>query len=94
LDAAGGLRLRVCLLVGREFVDDLHLDEQLAEWMATIADVRIHGTVEAAIRRELAKERGIHAVARAVGVGAGPVGRTRRSRRSVQRVRAEPARTV
>jgi DNA invertase Pin-like site-specific DNA recombinase len=35
--------------------------------------------VEAAIRRELAKGRGIHAVARAVGVGAG----------TVQRVRAE-----
>jgi hypothetical protein len=35
--------------------------------------------VEAAIRRELAKRRGIHAVARAVGVGAG----------TVQRVRAE-----
>ena len=31
-------------LPGREFVDDVHLHEQLAEWMATIADVRIHGT--------------------------------------------------
>jgi transposase len=31
-------------LPGREFIDDVHLDEQLAEWMATIADVRIHGT--------------------------------------------------
>jgi hypothetical protein len=31
-------------LPGREFVDDVHLYEQLAEWMATIADVRIHGT--------------------------------------------------
>jgi transposase len=31
-------------LPGREFVDDLHLDEQLGEWMTTIADVRIHGT--------------------------------------------------
>jgi len=31
-------------LPGREFVDDRHLHEQLAEWMATIADVRIHGT--------------------------------------------------
>jgi hypothetical protein len=40
--------------------------------------------VEAAIRRELAKGRGIHAVARAVSVGA----------RTVQRVRAEPARTA
>jgi transposase len=31
-------------LPGREFVDDLHLDEQPGEWMTTIADVRIHGT--------------------------------------------------
>jgi transposase len=31
-------------LPGREFVDDVHLHEQLVEWMATIADVRIHGT--------------------------------------------------
>jgi len=29
---------------GREFIDDVHLHEQLAEWMTTIADVRIHGT--------------------------------------------------
>ena len=40
---------------------------------------RVGEKVEAAIRRELAKGRGIHAVARAVGVGAG----------TVQRVRAE-----
>jgi transposase len=31
-------------LPGREFVDDVHLEEQLGEWMTTIADVRIHGT--------------------------------------------------
>src|SRR5262249_53836746 len=31
-------------LPGRQFVDDVHLDEQLGEWMTTIADVRIHGT--------------------------------------------------
>jgi transposase len=31
-------------LPGREFVDEVHLHEQLAEWMTTIADVRIHGT--------------------------------------------------
>ena len=31
-------------LPGREFLDEVHLHEQLAEWMATIADVRIHGT--------------------------------------------------
>jgi hypothetical protein len=31
-------------LVGREFVDDLHLGEDLLGWMATIADQRIHGT--------------------------------------------------
>jgi len=31
-------------LPGREFVDEVHLHEQLEEWMVTIADVRIHGT--------------------------------------------------
>jgi len=31
-------------LPGREFVDDVHLDEALVEWMATVADVRLHGT--------------------------------------------------
>ena len=31
-------------LPGREFVDDVHLDEQLGEGMTTISDVRIHGT--------------------------------------------------
>jgi DNA invertase Pin-like site-specific DNA recombinase len=45
---------------------------------------RVGEKVEAAIRCELAKGRGIHAVARAVGVGAG----------TVQRVRAEVARTA
>src|SRR6266536_2590269 len=33
-----------CFLPGREFVDDVHLHEQVGEWMATIADVRLHGT--------------------------------------------------
>jgi DNA invertase Pin-like site-specific DNA recombinase len=50
----------------------------------TLGRPRVGEKVEAAIRRELAKGRGIHAVARAVGVGAG----------TVQRVRAEPARTA
>jgi DNA invertase Pin-like site-specific DNA recombinase len=45
---------------------------------------RVGEKVEAAIHRELAKGRGIHAVARAVGVGAG----------TVQRVRSELARTA
>ncbi len=31
-------------LVGREFVDDVHLDEALLDWTVTIADQRIHGT--------------------------------------------------
>ncbi len=31
-------------LVGRAFVDDVHLDEDLLEWITTIADQRIHGT--------------------------------------------------
>lgn len=32
-------------LPGRTFIDQCDFDEQLAEWMATVADVRIHGTV-------------------------------------------------
>ena len=44
---------------------------------------RVSDKVEQAIRRELAKGRGIHTVAKAVGVGTG----------TVQRVRAELART-
>jgi transposase len=31
-------------LVGREFVDDVHLGDALLDWTATIADQRIHGT--------------------------------------------------
>ncbi len=31
-------------LPGREFVDDLHLDEELLTWTTTVADPRIHGT--------------------------------------------------
>jgi transposase len=31
-------------LPGRRFVDDLDFGEQLAEWVTTIADVRVHGT--------------------------------------------------
>jgi transposase len=31
-------------LPGRTFVDRVDFDEQLSEWMATVADVRIHGT--------------------------------------------------
>ncbi len=31
-------------LVGREFVDDVHLGEDLLEWTTTTADQRIHGT--------------------------------------------------
>src|SRR5947209_5374386 len=31
-------------LPGRTFVDDTDFREQLTEWMATIADVRVHGT--------------------------------------------------
>jgi transposase len=31
-------------LPGRAFIDDVHFDEALLEWMATVADVRLHGT--------------------------------------------------
>ncbi|MFA5028808.1 MAG: IS21 family transposase, partial [Candidatus Methylomirabilota bacterium] len=31
-------------LPGREFADDLHLDEDLLTWTTTVADLRIHGT--------------------------------------------------
>ena len=46
-------------LPGREFVDDVHLHEQLAEWNATIADVRVHGTThERPIDRFAQEQRG------------------------------------
>jgi len=45
-------------LPGREFVDDVHLHEQLAEWMATIADVRIHGTTHERPIDRFAQEQG------------------------------------
>jgi transposase len=31
-------------LPGRQFIDDLHLGEELGTWMSTVADQRIHGT--------------------------------------------------
>lgn len=36
--------MRRNFLPGRRFVDDRDFDEQLAEWTATTADVRVHGT--------------------------------------------------
>jgi transposase len=44
-------------LPGREFVDDVDLDEQLGEWMTTIADVRIHGTTHERPIERFAQER-------------------------------------
>ena len=44
-------------LAGRRFRDDLDLSEQLAEWMATVADVRVHGTTHERPLDRFARER-------------------------------------
>ncbi|HKY32956.1 MAG TPA: IS21 family transposase [Candidatus Polarisedimenticolia bacterium] len=46
-------------LAGREFVDDLDLHEQLLEWMATVADVRIHGTTHERPLDRFTQERAV-----------------------------------
>jgi hypothetical protein len=35
---------KINFLPGRSFYDDPHFDEELTEWTATIADLRVHGT--------------------------------------------------
>ena len=44
-------------LAGRRFRDDLDFTEQLQEWMATIADVRVHGTTHERPIDRFARER-------------------------------------
>ena len=44
-------------LPGRVFVDDRDLDEQLAQWMAEVADLRIHGTTHERPRDRFAREQ-------------------------------------
>jgi hypothetical protein len=44
-------------LPGRTFVDRVDFDEQLSEWMAIIADVRIHGTTHERPIDRFARER-------------------------------------
>jgi transposase len=44
-------------LPGRRFVDQADFDEQLREWNATIADVRIHGTTHERPAERFAQER-------------------------------------
>ena len=44
-------------LAGRRFHDDLDFNEQLAEWMATVADVRVHGTTHERPIDRFARER-------------------------------------
>lgn len=44
-------------LPGRTFVDDRDLDEQLAQWMAEVADLRIHGTTHERPRDRFAREQ-------------------------------------
>ena len=44
-------------LAGRRFRDDLDFNEQLAEWMATVADVRVHGTTHERPLDRFARER-------------------------------------
>jgi transposase len=45
-------------LPGREFRDDLDLDEQLGEWMGTVADLRVHGTTHERPIDRFAREAG------------------------------------
>ena len=44
-------------LAGRRFRDDLDLQEQLEEWTATVADVRVHGTTHERPMDRFARER-------------------------------------
>lgn len=44
-------------LPGRVFIDRVDFDEQLDEWMATIADVRIHGTTHERPIERFAREK-------------------------------------
>lgn len=44
-------------LPGREFIDDADLGEQLLQWMAEIADVRVHGTTHERPVDRFAEER-------------------------------------
>ena len=44
-------------LAGRRFRDDLDFNEQLQEWMATVADVRVHGTTHERPIDRFARER-------------------------------------
>ncbi len=44
-------------LAGRRFCDDLDFNEQLQEWMATVADVRVHGTTHERLIDRFARER-------------------------------------
>ena len=46
-------------LPGREFVDDIDFDEQLGEWMTTVADVRIHGTTHERLIDRFAQEQSL-----------------------------------
>ena len=44
-------------LAGRRFRDDLDFTEQLQEWMATVADLRVHGTTHERPNDRFARER-------------------------------------
>jgi transposase len=44
-------------LPGRDFVDDRDLDEQLAQWISEIADLRIHGTTHERPRDRFVQEQ-------------------------------------
>ena len=44
-------------LAGRRFRDDLDFNEQVQEWMATVADVRVHGTTHERPIDRFARER-------------------------------------
>lgn len=68
-------------LPGRTFTDMVDVQEQMNEWMATVADVRIHGTTHQRPIDRFAAE----AAALMPSAGQGPFG----ERRSVSRIVAE-----
>lgn len=68
-------------LPGRTFVDMVDVQEQMDEWMTTVADVRIHGTTHQRPIDRFAEE----AAALLPSTGQGPFG----ERRSVTRIVAE-----
>src|SRR5437867_42407 len=67
-------------LPGRAFIDEQDLREQLGQWQAEIADVRIHGTTH-----ERAADRFVHERSHRIATGGQPGFRLEASQRSEER---------